>query len=184
MPTGAEYEAKIASYNWDDLIRLWSEIESGNTKNLGWGTGKALEYLVVRAFQLDGADVTWPYSVYMDGKQLEQIDGVVYVDALACLIECKDTAEEIKIEPIAKLQKQLERRPTSTIASVFSRNGFTAPAETLAVSSRPQNVLLWTGSEIDYSLQNKCIRKSLIKKYRFCVEQGLPNYNITIEAVP
>ncbi|WP_242046578.1 hypothetical protein [Cylindrospermum sp. FACHB-282] len=97
MPTGAEYEAKIASYNWDDLINLWSEIESGNTKALGWGTGKALEYLVVRAFQLDGADVTWPYSVYMDGKQLEQIDGVVYVDGLACLIECKDTAEEIKI---------------------------------------------------------------------------------------
>jgi hypothetical protein len=184
MPTGAEYEAKIAEYQWDDLITLWSAIESGDTKTLGWNAGKALEYLVLRAFQIDGADVTWPYSVYMDSKELEQIDGVVYADGLACIIECKDKSEQIKFEPIAKLKSQLLRRPTSTIASVFSRNGFTESAETLTAAIAPHNVFLWTGSEIHYSLQNKCIRKSLIKKYRFCVEKGLPNYNITIEAVP
>ncbi|MEI6444451.1 MAG: restriction endonuclease [Nostocales cyanobacterium ELA583] len=184
MPTGAEYQARISTYKWDDLINLWSEIELGNTKTVGWDKGKALEYLVLRAFQLDGADVTWPYSVYRDRKELEQIDGVVYADGLACLIECKDTSEAIKFEPIAKLKSQLLRRPTSTVASVFSRNGFTESAETLTISIAPHNVFLWTGSEIYYCLQNKCICRGLIKKYRFCVEQGLPNYNITIEAIP
>jgi hypothetical protein len=58
MPTGAEYEAKIASYNWDDLVNLWNQIESGNTP--GWDSGKALEYLILLAFQLEGAEVTWP----------------------------------------------------------------------------------------------------------------------------
>lgn len=183
MPTGAEYQAKIASYNWDDLITLWSEIESVNTKALGWDAGKALEYLILRAFELDGADVTWPYSVYMNEDEIEQIDGVVYADGLACLIECKDTAKEAKIEPIAKLRNQLLRRPVTTIGCVFSRKGFTESAVTLVGFIAPQTILLWGGEEIQYSLQNRCIRRALIKKYRVCVEKGIPNYDITLEDV-
>ena len=56
MTTNAEYKARITSYKWDDLIKLWSEIESGNTPS--WDAGKALEYLVLRAFQLNPAEVT------------------------------------------------------------------------------------------------------------------------------
>ena len=93
MTTEAEYKARITSYNWDDLIKLWSEIESGNTPN--WDAGKALEYLVLRAFQLNNAEVTWPYSVYLDGEEIEQIGGVVYADGLSCIIECKDTAKSV-----------------------------------------------------------------------------------------
>ena len=180
MPTGKEYEAKIANYNWDDLIQLWSEIESGDTP--GWDTGKALEYLVLRAFELDGAEVTWPYSVRVDGDELEQIDGVVYSEGLACIIECKDSSTKVNIEPIAKLRNQLLRRPTTTIGSVFSRNGFTEAAITLARFVSPQTILLWGGEEINYSLQNKNKSRFLIKKYRYCIEYGLPDYNITIEA--
>ncbi|MFM2063923.1 MAG: hypothetical protein RLZZ507_3594 [Cyanobacteriota bacterium] len=183
MSTNAEYEAKISQYGWDDLIKLWTAIELGNTKTLGWDAGKALEYLVLRAFQLDGADVTWPYSVRIDGEEIEQIDGVVYVASLACLIECKDMDKPAKIEPIAKLRNQLLRRPVTTIGSVFSRKGFTEAAETLAGFVAPQTILLWVGSEIKYSLENKCISKALLKKYWFCIEQGLPNYNITMEAI-
>ncbi|MEH2360819.1 restriction endonuclease [Nostoc sp.] len=180
MPTGKEYEAKIANYNWDDLIQLWSEIESGDTP--GWDTGKALEYLVLRAFELDGAEVIWPYSVRVDGDELEQIDGVVYSEGLACIIECKDLSTKVNIEPIAKLRNQLLRRPTTTIGSVFSSNGFTEAAITLARFVSPQTILLWGGEEINYSLQNKSTSRSLIKKYRDCIEYGLPDYNITIEA--
>lgn len=182
MPTGAEYEAKIASYNWDDIVNLWNQIESGNTP--GWDSGKALEYLILLAFQLEGAEVTWPYSVRLDGEELEQIDGVVYSDGLACLTECKDMAERSNIEPIAKLRNQLLRRPIATIGSVFSRKGFTESAVTLARFVAPQTILLWGGEEIAYTIQNKCMRRALIKKYRFCVERGLPDYNITIEALP
>lgn len=59
-------------------------IEAGNTP--GWEPGKALEYFVLRAFQLEEAQVTFPYC-----------------DGLACLTECKDTAYRANIEPIAKM---------------------------------------------------------------------------------
>lgn len=182
MTTEAEYQARITSYNWDDLIKLWSEIKAKNTSNF-WDAGKALEYLVLRAFQLDGAEVVWPYSVYIDGEEIEQIDGVVYAEGLSCIIECKDTIKPVKVEPIAKLRNQLLRRPAATIGSIFSVSGFTEASETLAGFIAPQTILLWGGEEIKYCLENKFIRKALIKKYRFCVEQGLANYNIKTEVL-
>ncbi len=38
------------------LLVLWRQIQDKNTP--GWGPGKALEYLVLRAFQIEGATVT------------------------------------------------------------------------------------------------------------------------------
>jgi hypothetical protein len=182
MTTNAEYKARISGYDWDNLITLWSEIEGGNTS--GWDAGKALEYLVLRAFQLDGAEVTWPYSVPSDENlPVEQIDGVIYADGLACLIECKDTSDKANVEPIAKLRNQLLRRPGTTIASIFSRNGFTKSAITLSNFIAPQTILLWRGEEIKYSLQNNYIRRALIQKYRYCIENGMNYYDITTEAV-
>ncbi|GAX34338.1 restriction endonuclease [Nodularia sp. NIES-3585] len=181
MTTDAEYQGRITSYDWDDLMRLWSEIKAKNTSNF-WDAGKALEYLVLRAFQLDGAEVAWPDSVKIKGKIVEQIDGVVYTDSLACLIECKDTTEEVNIEPIAKLRNQLLRRQATAIGSVFSRTGFTEATVTLTGFVAPQTILLWGGEEIEYSLQHKFICKSLVKKYRVCVHKGIPNYDITTES--
>ncbi|WP_292774942.1 hypothetical protein [Nostoc sp. NMS9] len=111
------------------------------------------------------------------------MDGVIYSDGLACIIECKDSNESLNIEAIAKLRNQLLRRPTTSIGSVFSRSGFTVGAITLARYISPQTILLWGGKEIKYSLYNKYIRRSLIKKYRYCVEYGLPDYDITIEDI-
>ncbi len=182
MPTNAEYEAKIGSYNSDDLIKLWSQIESGKTP--GWDAGKALEYFILKAFQLEGAEVTFPYSIRVDGDELEQIDGVIYSDGLNCLVECKDTLTKSNIEPIAKLRNQLLRRPSATIGCIFSRSGFTESATTLARFTAPQTVLLWGGEEIYYCLQNQLMRQALLKKYRFCVERGLPDYNIISEISP
>jgi hypothetical protein len=179
MTTDAEYQTRITTYNWDDLVKLWSEIKTKKTSNF-WDAGKALEYLVLRAFQLDGADIAWPETVKIQGKIVEQIDGVVYANSLACLIECKDTSEEVNIEPIAKLRNQLLRRPATAIGSVFSRSGFTEATVTLTGFVAPQTILLWGGEEIEYSLINKSIRKFLIKKYRVCVHKGIPNYDIII----
>ncbi|NET58303.1 MAG: restriction endonuclease [Symploca sp. SIO2E6] len=176
---GLDYEKKIAGYDWHNLSELWKRIESGNTP--GWESGRAFEYFILRAFQLEGAEVTWPYSVRVNGEELEQIDGVVYSDGLACLVECKDTASRISIEPIAKLRNQLQRRPATAIGSVFSRSGFTEPAFTLAQFITPQTVLLWSGEEIAYALENKCFQQGLFKKYRFCIELGITYYNIKIE---
>jgi len=176
MPDEIQYKHKISQHQWDDLLKLWEAIKKGKTP--GWSQGKAFEYLIVRAFQLEGADVVYPFSVKIDGEELEQIDGVVYTSGLACIIECKDQKAPINLEPIAKLRNQLLRRPASAIGILFSRSGFTRPASTLAQFIVPQTVLLWNGEEVEYALHHRYMCQGLMAKYRHCVEQSFPDYNI------
>ncbi len=52
MSSPAELEAKIkAIADWDGLRGLWAEIKAGSPGD--WEAGEALEYLVIRAFELD-----------------------------------------------------------------------------------------------------------------------------------
>ena len=178
MNTEADYERKIARYNHARLRRLWNLIEAGKTADDGWEAGKAFEYLVPRAFQIEGAEVRWPYDVKMGDRVVEQIDGAIYTDGLACLIECKDWMKKADIEPVAKIRSQLLRRPGGTIGIVFSRYGFTRPALTLARFTAPQSILLWTGEEIAFALEKRYMRKALLIKYHRCIEEGVPDYNI------
>lgn len=120
----------------------------------------------------------------MDGHVVEQIDGVVYHSGLAWLIECKDTRDSVNIEPIAKLRNQLLRRPSLTLGSVFSRTGFTDPALTLAQFSAPQTILLWNHDDIDFCVERNKICEPLVKKFRHCIEHGLPEYNLAITDIP
>ncbi len=178
MITRTGYENRIAKYDRAKLRRLWKLIEEGKTSGDGWEAGKALEYLVLRAFQIEGAEVRWPYDVELGDSIVEQIDGVIYTDGLACLVECKDWGAKADIEPVAKIRNQLLRRPGGTIGIVFSRYGFTDPALTLARFTLPQAILLWTGEEIAFALERRYMRKALLAKYRRCIEEGLPDYNI------
>lgn len=179
MSNSANYIDKIAKYERSALNRLWKLIEDGKTETDGWEAGKALEYLILRAFEIEGATVRWPFQV----SNLEQIDGVIYADSLSCLIECKDQAATVNIEPIAKLRNQLLRRPTTTAGIVFSRQGFTDPALTLALYTSSHPILLWTGEEIAFALKNRYLRKGLLAKYRRCVEEGQPDYNLRLEVL-
>jgi hypothetical protein len=52
------------------LTKLWSEILDRETPH--WESGKALEYFVLRAFELEGATVRYPYEVNWKGIR-EQI---------------------------------------------------------------------------------------------------------------
>ena len=174
-----DYIQRISNYTHSDLLNLWEAIKSGQTTE--WEAGKALEYLCLRAFQLEGAEIKWPYQVLVDGEELEQIDGVVYTANFACLIECKDHKTRVNFEPIAKLRNQLLRRPSGVIGSFFSVSGFTDPAVTLARFIAPQTILLWSGDEVEYALEKRRIIDGLIAKYRYCVEHGLPNYNIRLD---
>lgn len=185
MPRDAEYAELISRYDRNRLCDLWEAISVGDTPD--WEPGKALEYLVIRAFELEGAEVQWPYRVALgaeDRGPVEQIDGVVYVEGLACLVESKDQEERVNIEPIAKLRNQLLRRPGAAIGTVISRSGFTDPAMTLARYVNPQTILLWDGEELAYALSKQRMRASLVAKYRYCVERGLPFYNIAAEGLP
>ncbi len=176
MPTTTENTRRVRALGWVGLKQLWARISRGETDD--WGAGKAMEFLILRAFQLDRADVTWPYDVSSDGKAIEQIDGVVYCDGLAVLLESKDYSKAVNFEPIAKLRQQLTRRPPSAIGCCFARSGFTQEAILLAQRNTPQNVLLWYGDEILFSLRKRQIRKGLVAKYRHSVEHALPDFKI------
>ena len=175
MASEEELKNKIQSYDWPELEKLWKKIQEGTT---GWGSGKALEYFILRAFELEQAVVRYPYSV----SNIEQIDGVIYIENIACIIECKDTSIPLNFEPIAKLRSQLMRRPSAVIGSIFSMSGITQPALKLLDTIQPQTILIWEKVEIDCCLKNKSFCTSLIKKYRAEIEYGgYVRYNVLFD---
>ncbi|HEX6902393.1 MAG TPA: restriction endonuclease [Thermoanaerobaculia bacterium] len=176
MAIAADYESRILGFEREGLLELWRAIERRDTPD--WEQGKALEYLILRAFQLEGAVVRWPYTAQLFGEDVEQIDGVIYWQDLKCLVEVKDTERPIALAPVAKLRNQLQRRPAETLGLLFSRAGFTRPASVLAQFSSPQAILLWSGAEIEYSLLRGSLCQSLLMKYRKCVEEGTPDFDI------
>ena len=68
VPTEDEYRDMASALSYAGLVELWEAIEARNTP--GWEPGKAFEYSILRAFELEGAQVTWPYSVEFSGDTL------------------------------------------------------------------------------------------------------------------
>lgn len=179
MPGRKEYESLVGKLKWSGLKKLWEAIKSKDTP--GWLPGKAFEYLVLRMFELDEAEVRWPYSVSLFGSdEIEEIDGSIRSGTLYCLVESKDESGKISVGPIAKLRNQLLRRPAGTIGLLFSSSKFTVPAVQLAHFTLPQAILLWSGDEVEHALNERKIRVFLEQKYRTCVDEGLPDYNIAV----
>lgn len=54
MPTAAEHQAKIETYDRTGLLQFWQSIQDRNTPD--WSPGKAFEYFILRAFQLEGEE--------------------------------------------------------------------------------------------------------------------------------
>lgn len=182
MVATQDCERMIRSLGWDGLRALWDNIENRSTP--GWDPGQAFEYLVIRAFQLDGARVKWPYTVRLFDEVVEQIDGAVHCAGLSCLVESKDFADKaVDINPIAKLRNQLLRRPVGTVGLLFSRTGFTNAAVNLSCFSLPQAILLWNGDEIRYALEQERICELLTLKYCGAVEYGVSNYNVILRGI-
>jgi hypothetical protein len=180
MPSDKEYEDRITKCRRRGVLALWRQVEARNTHTLDWDAGKACEYCILRAFQLENATVIWPYHVYDQrdrSLELEQIDGAILVNGRYYLVSAKDEVEPINMEPIAKLRNQLLRRPWGVIGLVFSRSGFTSPAlqETRLTANPP--LLLWVGEEIDAALENGTMVQALEMKYRFAVTHGFCDYN-------
>jgi Restriction endonuclease len=150
----------------------------GNRHQDFWQPGKALEYIVVRAFELEGAAVRYPLRVVMDEEEVEQIDGVVYSELVHVLLEVKDWNKSVNVEPIAKLRDQLLRRPGGVVGVVISTKGFTDAAIALTQFTSPQSILLWDGDELTWALTNQKMLDSLHQKYRYCVEQANPLYYV------
>ncbi|WP_205525454.1 restriction endonuclease [Pyxidicoccus trucidator] len=160
-----------------ELLAFWGRVKR-RERIEGWAPGRAFEFLMLRAFQLEGARVVWPYS-----SDLEQIDGGIYIDGLACLVEAKDHAEPIGFDAIAKLALRMQRRPASAVGLLFSTSGFTWPA-LKAVAVHPiRNVLLWSDTDIGLAL-NQGVRAALRRKWRGAVEAGVVDQPLSKEDVP
>jgi hypothetical protein len=175
-----KHAATIRRLQHAGLWRLWKEIAAGATPD--WPAGKAFEYLVLRAFEIEGAELRYPFSVKLASGIDEQIDGVVYAFGIAAVVESKDRGR-LDMGPVTKLRSQLARRPAGVIGVILSRGGFTPPALAGAQHLAPQTILLWTGDEIDHALRKRKMLKGLEVKYRMAVERGMPDFSLLIPGV-
>ncbi len=166
--TEKEYQSEIQKLNLKQLKRFW------NKKQPGWDAGKVFEYSIIRAFELDGATVTYPYCVSNSAGVFEQIDGAIHLDNLSVLVESKNYGKKkaLDIEPLAKLQVRLLRRPASVIGCIFSTSCFTWPAQLLVDTLEPKTILLWDKEDIEDCFKNGHFVKVLLEKYRCAIERG------------
>ena len=176
------YIAKVEAMGHEDLINLWKARNDDADVKLFWKSGKVLEYTLLRAFELEGATIRWPYNVNIgddeNGSVIEQIDGSIQFEHFYVLVECKDQQHAVNIEPFAKMRNQLMRRPSAVIGCIFSTSGFTEPALVLSQFSAPQTILLWNGDEFEYCLENGCFIDGFKKKFGKAIEEFVFNYNI------
>jgi hypothetical protein len=161
---------------WDraELLRLWAAIKAGDASD--WPAGKKFEYLIIRAFELEGVTVRWPYTSHLKGMPgaAEQFDGAIYLRDRAFIVESKNLSEPAAIEAMAKLRFRLERRPPGTMGVLFSASGFSLLTERFAQYLSPMNVLLWGKEDIDYALPLGRMVKGLTAKMQYAIEFGSP----------
>ena len=176
MGEAPDYVRLIRRLRHPGLARLWDRVRL-QQPTPGWPRGRAFEHLVIRAFELEGVAVRYPFQVSLPSGIREQIDGVVYAPPVTTMVESKDQ-DTVDVEPLAKLRSQLFRRPAGVIGVVFCRGRFTLPAAALAGQFAPQSVLLWNGNELDAALRARRMTVGLTAKYRAAVELGICDFNL------
>lgn len=166
-----KYVDWVRSMSRSGVLDLWERVKEGQDLR-PWPPGKAFEYLILRAFQLEGAQVVWPYR-----GEWEQVDGAIYVDGLSCLIESKDWREPVDFGPIAKLKVRVDRRPPPVLGLIFSVSGFTVPAVQEFQAQPLRNLLLWVHSDVELALRGG-MRTALRLKWRKAVEEAVMDYEL------
>lgn len=191
--TDDDLMSKARALDSAGLCRLWGQVVARETEP-EWGPGKALEGLVLRAFELEGKQdpsaisVCWPERVrtrYLPkNMELEQLDGVVHLGGISFLIECKDRAEEVDAGPISLMRLHLEGRPPCTMGMLFSMGGYKEPARYLAYNSRPLNVLLWEQKDIDWAIRGGGFVELTRRKLRRAIEARIVDHTPAALEVP
>ncbi len=172
-PTELAMINRVRRYDWAKLEGLWKRIKAGTAT--GWSPGKALEYMFVRAFELSGAEVVYPYNNEVR-RIKEQFDGFVFVKELGAgfIIECKDWREPVSFDEVAKLYGRLSYRISSTFGIYLSRNDFTASALESLYVLHPHNILLWSFAEIDECFIHHKFLDALKYKYKYAMATADP----------
>lgn len=178
----ADMEREAKAWSREDLLRIWESVKAGERVS-GWPPGKAFEYVVVRAFDLEGAKVIWPFEVTYPQKfgTMEQVDGVVYLGERAFLLESKDLSEPAAATELARLRMRLESRAPGTMGVLFSTQNFTLPVEVFAQFAAPLNVLLWGRNDLNVALMDGSMVTGLRAKLARATESGLPSLSLSEE---
>ncbi len=185
-----EYKEKIRQcLAKSDLIPLWEDIINNTVK--GWTPGLALEYMIPRAFELEGeSEVIYPFEVPTPNQfsqngavVMEQIDGAVYLmrNNLWFLLETKDHDTNLNSLPFMKLSSQLDFRPSNVMGAIFSSTGYTKPAD-LRAYLRNGRILLWEMDDIDYCLRYSSFTEGMNIKFKQAVLNA--NYHYPLKPIP
>ncbi len=183
MEADEKYKDWIRAFeDLESLKGLWFKIKALEPNGLP--SGKAFEYMVLRAFELDGekrATVEYPYTVSLfDEQVVEQIDGFISVpgSGIYAMAESKDQLDNVSITPIYKLRSQLARRPSNIIGCFFSKSDYTNPAKLLSHFLFPQTILLWSRRDIDFCFEHAYFVQAMEIKYRFALKEGITNLDL------
>jgi hypothetical protein len=173
---------RIKGYSWPKLRQLWSKLHQGDPA--GFDQGKAFEFLVLRAFSLDGLEVVWPFSVPSEfasaSAPTHQIDGAIFSRSTSFRVESKHWRETVDYKPVALLIAHLKRRPPGTMGILMSLRGPTDPASELALLSGQTQVLFWSGHEIDWALKKRGrFAQGLEAKYRYAVSHAAADFDLS-----
>ena len=171
MTKSERYQQRIQACNREQLLALWHQKQEG-TLSTFWKPGKFLEYVLLRAFEIEGAIVTYPFDVPECGKIVEQIDGAIRIGDLYALVECKDYGDApVDFVPIAKLRNILIKRHASVFGMVFSMSNYTEPVEISLRHVHPQMIILWGRGEIEHCMENGVFMEFFRKKYKSAIER-------------
>ena len=164
---------RVQGYDWIQLERFWQKIKNKTAPK--WSKGKALEYMLIRAFDLEGAEVLYPYNNEVLKAQ-EQFDGFVFVKELGVgfLIECKDWNDKVAFDELAKLHGRLSYRMNTACGLFLSRSGYTPSAIEMMYMVHPHNIILWEFSDIDECFKNRTFLKALKYKYQYAMVTADP----------
>jgi hypothetical protein len=167
------YIAKVRAMSLEDLLALWGQLLVPLQPE-GWAPGKAMEYLLLRAFELWGAEVVWPYL-----GEWDQMDGAVYSDGLLALVESKDWNRPVNAIALAQMRLRLEHRPPGhgVVGLVFGKRGFTDAAKREVLYNPGRNILLWGEDEISVALKHGMCA-GLRTKWRYARERGDLKYEL------
>ncbi|HET7231040.1 MAG TPA: hypothetical protein VFJ16_13600 [Longimicrobium sp.] len=173
--SAADMEEEAKAWSRDDLLRVWDHIKARQPLD-GWLRGKAFEYFVIRAFDVEGLRVKWPYVVTYRQKLgiVEQNDGFIYLGDRPFLVESKDLSDPLEVESVAKLRFRLESRPPGTMSVLFNSTRFSLATEVFAQFAVPLNVVLWRGQDFDYALPTASMAAGLQAKLDAATERGTP----------
>lgn len=184
-------QINIKNSSHQDLIRLWETVIDPRQTRDGLSPQETFRHLIVRAFELEGAEVRYPYQVSEDGERdaLEHLDGVLYIEGHSCIVESRCLSKggvkarraNVSSGHISRFRSKLLNRPGYAVGSVFSATGFSPSALMQAQLSLPQTILLWSEEEIKECLYRQTFTKAFKIKNRRFFEQLIPDYDHRVD---